>query len=651
MKALQIMTNTVNSVMAAAVFVLAVTLSANTAVAQNRSQLSLTAEPTQISQGALADAQIQANPSLYNAAQGIAPVEAGRTTGGQIDLFAPPLIISFDTINFNQNATLTGFFSIPPDPAGAAGPSHVVDVVNTSIEWYTKAGVMQNRQSLRSFFTSQSPATGTFDPKVIYDQYQNRFVVLTMERVEAAGATPNQSRVFLAVSDDSDPNGTWYFTTLNTEETITSTIGGVNAARESWADFPGLAVDSEAIYFTTNMFAHNNQPNGGLFTGQRLWIIAKAPFYSGGAAATNRYNPAGATGGVATTMQPAQMYNDTPGGIGNFLVAYSGITDGVNRYLQIIRVNNPLAGPTFTLEQIPTGPNAAVDNGTYTNAPQLGTTRTIATGDRRVSQNAVWRNNLLYLAAPTVAPVGPDTGQVTVRWYRVNTAAASVIVDQGTVGGEDIAAGTYTFFPSVSVDNLGNMAIGFAASGPNIYPGAYYTGRLVADAPGTAQTASALRAGGDYYIRDFTTSMTVSSRWGDYTGVWLDPTNERTFWVFNEYALTRGTILAAYPEEDGRWGTAFGAFALAPSTAASVTVGGRVLDSTNRGVSGAFVYLTNSNGETRTARTNSFGYYRFEDIEVGQSIVVTVVSKRYQFTPQVVFLTEGLTNLDFTAVP
>ena len=45
------------------------------------------------------------------------------------------------------------FFHIPPDPHGAAGPSHLVSVVNTSIEWHTKAGVQQSSQSLASFFS------------------------------------------------------------------------------------------------------------------------------------------------------------------------------------------------------------------------------------------------------------------------------------------------------------------------------------------------------------------------------------------------------------------------------------------------------------------------------------------------------------------
>ena len=91
---------------------------------------------------------------------------------------------------------------------------------------------------------------------------------------------------------------------------------------------------------------------------------------------------------------------------------------------------------------------------------------------------------------------------------------------------------------------------------------------------------------------------------------------------------------------------------VAPSapTAAAVTVGGRVMTQAgNRGLGNALVYLTDQSGATRIARTNAFGYYRFEEVGVGQTYVFNVSSKRYTFAPQVVSLTEEIGNLNFTA--
>jgi hypothetical protein len=83
-------------------------------------------------------------------------------------------------------------------------------------------------------------------------------------------------------------------------------------------------------------------------------------------------------------------------------------------------------------------------------------------------------------------------------------------------------------------------------------------------------------------------------------------------------------------------------------TAAMVSVGGRVITADGRGLANALVYLTDQTGETRTARTSPFGYYRFEEIPAGETYVVSVRHKRYQFAPQMVAVQEELTGLDFT---
>lgn len=85
-----------------------------------------------------------------------------------------------------------------------------------------------------------------------------------------------------------------------------------------------------------------------------------------------------------------------------------------------------------------------------------------------------------------------------------------------------------------------------------------------------------------------------------------------------------------------------------PLTAASVSIGGRITDGRN-GVANAIVYLTDAQGNTQMTRTTSFGYYRFDDIEAGQTVVLQVSARRYSFAPQLVAVNEVLTNVNFTA--
>ncbi len=84
------------------------------------------------------------------------------------------------------------------------------------------------------------------------------------------------------------------------------------------------------------------------------------------------------------------------------------------------------------------------------------------------------------------------------------------------------------------------------------------------------------------------------------------------------------------------------------TTAATVSVSGRVT-ARGRGISNAVVHLTSQSGEIQTARTNRFGYYTFTDLAVGETYIFNVFSKRYQFDPKVINLTEDLSEVDFAA--
>jgi len=92
--------------------------------------------------------------------------------------------------------------------------------------------------------------------------------------------------------------------------------------------------------------------------------------------------------------------------------------------------------------------------------------------------------------------------------------------------------------------------------------------------------------------------------------------------------------------------------ALAP-TAASVSISGRVLDATGRGIALARLSLTDSSGNTRTALSNPFGYYSFEDVEAGQHYVLSIGHKRYVFDPsvRVINVVDEILGLDFIASP
>jgi hypothetical protein len=97
--------------------------------------------------------------------------------------------------------------------------------------------------------------------------------------------------------------------------------------------------------------------------------------------------------------------------------------------------------------------------------------------------------------------------------------------------------------------------------------------------------------------------------------------------------------------------TTSGLLTVIAPTAAPVTVGGRVRTPNGRSVPGAKVTLTDFKGITRIAVANVFGYYRFADLNAGETYVLSVSAKRLKFTPQTQIrtITEDSFDINFTS--
>lgn len=88
----------------------------------------------------------------------------------------------------------------------------------------------------------------------------------------------------------------------------------------------------------------------------------------------------------------------------------------------------------------------------------------------------------------------------------------------------------------------------------------------------------------------------------------------------------------------------------ATPTAAGVSLAGRVLTNDGRGLNGATVIVIDHTGTVRTSRTSSFGYYRIDGLVAGQSLTVSVASRKFRFQPRIIELTDSLDDFDLTAI-
>ncbi|MBX7062996.1 MAG: carboxypeptidase-like regulatory domain-containing protein [Pyrinomonadaceae bacterium] len=223
----------------------------------------------------------------------------------------------------------------------------------------------------------------------------------------------------------------------------------------------------------------------------------------------------------------------------------------------------------------------------------------------------------------------------------------------GTDKDSAIAAGNFFTFTvravpgfAISVENIGAYNVRRSSTGPNTGQwqfavdsggftdiGTPIVWGTVTSSSGNPQSLIDLT--GISEIQNLSGSTTVTFRlvvWGAtggggtfYLNKWSAPTS-------NEQMAVNGTV------------------ALAP-TAADAIVSGQVVDSFGSGVSGAMVTLVSPRGERRTVRTSSFGYFRFMEVETGETYVISVASKRYRFEPRSVMVGDNIDDLRFTALP
>src|SRR5207302_1589371 len=294
-------------------------------------------------------------------------------------------LTSGPTLSSNFEGTIQDF-SIPCDAMIAVGPNHVISTGNSTIRIRTKAGVNARTVTANTFMGAGS-VSQYFDPKVLYDIRENRFIVLYDELVDNT-----ESFYFIAVSQTSDAMGGWFVYSFNMQ------LDG-NTPTINWADFPGLGIDDNSIYITANMFTFPTATAS--FQEVKTRVLDKNSMYQGLSVGYSEIIGVPGTGVSAFTLKPCLSLSSTTE---EFLLInpFSG-GNGCGLY--------HITGGPFdpVLEKIA---QITVSNfGSPPDGVQLGcsnaTNGKIKSGDAR-TQDPVWRDGFLY-ATHTIG-VTIDTG-------------------------------------------------------------------------------------------------------------------------------------------------------------------------------------------------------------------------------------------------
>ncbi|MBP1704424.1 MAG: hypothetical protein H6Q36_163 [Chloroflexi bacterium] len=439
-------------------------------------------------------------PTRPSSAPATLTVRAAEAESGALAAVVPPVVAS-PTFAGIANADQADSYE-PPDPWVAVGPSHVLQVVNGLVRISSRSGAEIVTVPNWAFF-GLGPAEVDADPRIVYDDYHDRWVGVLVSYLSDNSFASNYLN--LAVSETSDPTGAWSIYWLTYDQYL--------------PDYPGLASSSDKIVLSANEFEYNVT-----FSGASITVIPWSQILSG-----TLLEASYALWDTVWTIRPAQVLS--PSADVHLVASDAGSGSFAPHEILYARVSGSATAPTLT-EWSSAGAGLDWDTA-YVCDPQPrqpGSPATIANAvDARVT-DAVWRNGQLWIVH--TYPWSYDGGNTCDLRARVANIVLSAGVPVGSTAwaiGED---GHDAFFPGIGIAGDGTVFVVYSLSSATDYVSTY----AVAYSPAYNWTDPLLLAAGE--------GTYAGTRWGDYVGVAADPSATAAAWQANEI-----------PTADGSWRT------------------------------------------------------------------------------------------------
>lgn len=404
----------------------------------------------------------------------------------------------------------------PPDTNMAVGPNHIVQWVNLDYAVFDKTGNLlpgypKSGSSIWSGFGGLCGTTNSGDPIAQYDALADRWV---MSQLAASGFSFGQC---FAVSTTNDPTGSF----ARYEYDFGNSLG----------DYPKIGIWPTGYFASYNMFFF-----GAIFQGARACAYDRSAMLAGNSSATQICFQQSAS---VDSLLPSDLDGITPppSGSPDFFVNFT------TSALQMWKFTPNFANPGSSTFTGPTNiPVAAFSEacGGGTCIPQLNSTQQLDSLADRLMYRLAYRNfgDHESLVVNHSITAGSSVG---VRWYELRDPNGSVNLFQSGTFAPD---SNFRWMGSIAMDKAGNMGLGYSVSSSSMFPAISYTGRESGDPLGTMQSENLLVAGGG-------SQQPTLSRWGDYSAMRIDPSDDCTFWYTTEYLKSSGTF---------NWSTHIGSF-------------------------------------------------------------------------------------------
>jgi hypothetical protein len=476
----------------------------------------------------------------------------------------PAPTVSFAGISNADNSTITGIRPLPPDTNGDVGPAHYVQTVNLLMRVFNKTGVpLIPPIRMSSLFATLGGICSTNDngdPVVMYDPLADRWLV---SQFAFTGLSTPPYHECIAISKTGDPTGAYYLYDFITPG-------------NNFPDYPHFGVWPDAYYMTDHQFLFGGSFNGsGAFAFNRTKMLAGDPTASfvyfdlagidptiGGHLASDLDGPPPPVGTPNYFAYPiATEFGDAIDGMRIFSFHVDFAVPASSTFTE--RAESPIAVAAYDPNMCGFARNCI---------PQPPTGVSVDAISDRYMHRLQYRNfgtHESLVVAHTVDVGGDHAGA---RYYEVRRTlpGGSFAVNEQASFAPDT---DHRWMPSAAMDHLGNLAVGYSVSSTTTFPSIRYAGRLAADPPGgLAQGEATLVAGAGSQTH-------ASGRWGDYSMLAVDPTDDCTFWFTTEYYTATGE-LCPLTASTACWKTRIGSFTFPGCTAPPQgTIAGTVRDS------------------------------------------------------------------------
>jgi len=398
----------------------------------------------------------------------------------------------------------------PSDSNMAVGPKDIVEVVNVDFQVFNKTGgTIAGPTSITNIFAGLAGdcSSGTYgDPVVLYDRAADRWLLSMI----GSGATTSEC---VAVSKTNDPTGAYFLYGYS-----------FGANLNDYPKFGTWATASNSAYLVTYDIFLNFQS----FIGSDLCGLDRTKMLAGNSTAAQlcQMTGSGEFSYLPSDMDgPAPPVDGTPG-----LFIHPQKSNQL--YLRTLTLD--FAGGTATMS-----PATMLTVPSFTEAchsscvPQSGTTQRLdALGDLTMYRFPV-RHFADHDRALVNDSVIASGSQIGVRWYELYDPAGAVTVNQSGTYAPD--SSTDRWMASAAEDKVGDIAIGYSASSSSIHPANRFAGRVPSDPLGSLESEISIIEGNG-------SQSSGLSRWGDYSALQVDPSDDCTFWYVAQYEAVTGTF-------------------------------------------------------------------------------------------------------------